>query len=63
MSDTEKWVAVEVVSEHVGVSIETIRRWVAKRGLPAHRAGRAWQLKLSEVDEWLRAADQGRRSD
>ena len=59
MSNSEKWVSVEVVAEHVGVSIETIRRWIAKRGLPAHRAGRAWRLKVSEVDEWVRSGGAG----
>ena len=30
-------------------------RWIESRKLPAHRIGRLWKFKLSEVDEWVRA--------
>ncbi len=54
MPDSEPWVTIEVVAEHLAVSKDTVRRWIDKRGLPAHRAGRFWRLKLSEVDHWVR---------
>ncbi len=60
MPDSESWVSIETVAEHLAVSKDTIRRWI-KRGLPAHRVGRFWRLRLSEVDAWVRdagAADQ-----
>ncbi len=53
MPDNEPWVSIETVAEHLAVSKDTIRRWI-KRGLPAHRAGRFWRLRLSEVDAWVR---------
>jgi len=56
MSNSEPWVTIEVVAKHLAVSQDTIRRWVEQRALPAHRAGRFWRLKLSEVDEWVRGA-------
>lgn len=54
MSNSEPWVTIEMTAKHLAVSQDTIRRWVEQRGLPAHRAGRFWRLKLSEVDEWVR---------
>jgi hypothetical protein len=38
-----------------------VYRWREHRGLPAHRVGRLWKFKLSEVDDWVRAggADEG----
>nr|ART38928.1 H450 [uncultured bacterium] len=41
---------------------DTVYRWREHRGLRAHRVGRLWKFKLSEVDEWVRAggADEGK---
>jgi excisionase family DNA binding protein len=51
----EPWVSVDVVANHVGIARDTVYRWIEARGLPAHRIGRLWKFKLSEVDEWVRA--------
>lgn len=53
---TEPWVAVEEVAQHLGVAKESIYRWIESKGLPAHKIGRLWKFKLSEVDDWVRAA-------
>jgi excisionase family DNA binding protein len=50
----ERWSSVEEICEHLGVSRDTIYRWIAGRGMPAHRLGRLWKFKLSEVDCWAR---------
>jgi len=55
MPDQEPWVSVEVVANHVGIAKDTVYRWIEAKGLPAHRIGRLWKFKLSEVDEWVRA--------
>lgn len=52
---TESWSSVDVVANHLGVAPDSIYRWIEARGLPAHRIGRLWKFKLSEVDEWVRA--------
>ncbi len=48
------WVAVDDVARHLGVSHDTIYRWIERKGLPAHKVGRLWKLKLADVDEWVR---------
>ena len=61
----EPWVSVDVVANHVGIAKDTVYRWIESKGLPAHRIGRLWKFKLSEVDEWVRAggaADAGDES-
>lgn len=50
---SEPWVSVDEVSAHLGVAKDTIYRWIENRGLPAHRVGRLWKFKLSEVDAWV----------
>lgn len=57
---TEKWSSPEEIAEHLGVSKDTIYRWIAKKQMPAHRIGKLWKFKISEVDEWVikgKAAD------
>lgn len=51
---TEPWVSVDDVAKHLGVVKDSIYRWIESRALPAHKVGRLWKFKLSEVDEWVR---------
>lgn len=59
MATEERWVGAEDVAAHLGVNKDSIYRWIEKRGLPAHRLGRLFRFKLSEVDEWVRAGGAG----
>ena len=52
---SEHWVSVDDVAIHLGVAKDSVYRWIEKRGLPAHKIGRLWKFKISEVDEWVRA--------
>lgn len=52
---TEPQVSVEQIAEHLGVTHDSICRWIDRKGLPAQRVGRLWKFKASEVDEWVRA--------
>ncbi len=52
---TEPWVSVEQIAEHLGVTRDSIYRWIDSKHLPAHRVRRLWKFKASEVDEWVRA--------
>lgn len=51
---SDRWVSVTDVAEHLGISRDTIYRWIEAKGLPAYRVGRHWKLKLEEVDRWVR---------
>ena len=55
MSLPERWLSVEEIATHLGVSKETIYRWVDKNKVPAHKVGRQWKFKVSEVDGWVTA--------
>jgi excisionase family DNA binding protein len=56
----ERWFSVDEIAEYLGVSRETVYRWIEGRGLPGHRIGKFWKFKREEVDEWVRV---GRASD
>ena len=51
---TERWLSVEEIATHLGVSKDTVYAWREKKGLPAHRIGRFWKFKANEVDDWVR---------
>lgn len=60
--NNEPWVSLDEIAKHMGVSRDTIYRAIEKRGLPAHKIGRLWKFKVSEVDAWVRdgnAAEEG----
>ena len=52
---TERWASLEETAEYLGVTKDTIRNWIKKKGIPAHKIGRQWKFKLSEVDEWVKS--------
>ena len=51
---TEPWASVEDVAVHLGVAKESVYRWIDAKGMPAHKIGKLWKFKLSEVDDWVR---------
>ncbi|MBI4706181.1 MAG: helix-turn-helix domain-containing protein [Deltaproteobacteria bacterium] len=50
----EPWISVEAVAKHLDVAKDSVYRWIEHKALPAHRMGRLWKFKISEVDEWVR---------
>jgi excisionase family DNA binding protein len=55
----EPWVSVEDVARHLGVARDSVYRWIDHKGLPAHKIGRLWKFKLSDVDKWVRTRGPG----
>lgn len=51
---TEKWINIDEVAEYLGIKIVTLRGCVKKdQSLLAHKVGRQWKFKRSEIDEWV----------
>lgn len=59
-----RWYSVSEIASHLGVAIDTVYRWIERKKLPAHRVGRLWKFKISEVDDWVTSggADESRRT-
>lgn len=51
----EPWVSLEEIAQHLGVSQDTVHRWIRQRGMPAHKVGHFWKFKVSKVDAWVEA--------
>lgn len=50
----EPWVSVDDVAFHLGVAKDSVYRWINAKNLPAHKIGKLWKFKLSEIDDWVR---------
>ena len=46
--------SADVIAEHLGVTKDSVYTWIAKKDMPAHRVGRLWKFKVTEVDDWVR---------
>ncbi len=53
---SEKWIGIEDAARHLGVTKDTVRAWIKKTDIPAHKIGKLWKFILSELDEWVKAA-------
>lgn len=51
----ESWVSTKEIAEHLGVTVETIRKWIKLERIPCHRVGKLWKFKITEIDFWVRA--------
>ena len=55
----DRWLSVDEIRAHLGVSRDTVYKWIEQKGMPAHRAGRLWKFKEDDVDEWMRTGGAG----
>jgi excisionase family DNA binding protein len=60
MSGPERWYSLEEIAEHLGVSKDTVHRWIRNREMPAHKVGRLWKFDVAEVNDWVKS---GRATD
>lgn len=52
----DKWININEAAEYLGVKVATLRSWIKKEtGVPAHKVGKFWKFKRSELDEWVRS--------
>lgn len=54
MDKVEKWISLEEAAEHLDIKPVTLRKWIKdEKGVPAHKIGRLWKFKYSELDAWV----------
>ena len=53
----DRWFSVDEIAEYLGVKRDTVYKWIGRKSMPAHKLGRLWKFKKSEVDEWVFAND------
>ncbi len=53
--NADRWLSVKEIAAYLGVKSETIYTWIENKRLLAHKVGRLWKFKVSEVDSWVRS--------
>ena len=52
----DKWIGIGAAAEYLDVNKDSIRNWIKKEsGIPAHKIGKQWKFKKSELDEWVKS--------
>jgi len=52
----DKWISIEEAASYLGIKPVTLRGWIrSKKGVPAHKIGKQWKFKCSELDQWVQS--------
>ncbi len=52
---SDGWMGLETAAKYLDVNKDTIRNWIKKTDIPAHKVGKLWKFKQSELDEWIKS--------
>lgn len=53
---SNNWISIDEAAAYLGVKPVTIRDWIRKeKGVPAHKIGKQWKFKISELDAWVKS--------
>ena len=47
----DRWLSVTEIAKYLGVSKETMYRIIESKTLPAHKIGKLWKFKVSEIHQ------------
>ena len=50
----DRYLSVAEICTYLGIKRDTVYKWISEKKLPAHRVGKLWKFKISEVDEWVK---------
>lgn len=53
--NNESYISLEEAAEYLQIKPVTLRSWIKDplNEVPAHKVGRFWRFKCSEIDEWV----------
>lgn len=49
----DRYCSMPEIMKYLGISRDTALRWIATKDMPAHKVGKKWKFKVSEIDEWV----------
>ena len=50
----DRWLSVDEIALYLGVKRNTVYKWIDRKQMPGHKAGRLWKFRKEEVDQWVR---------
>jgi excisionase family DNA binding protein len=59
MSDSPEVMNIRQASEYLGVSPDTLYKYVSENKIPAFKLGNRWKFKKALVDRWMESKSSG----
>ena len=55
MINQDNYINLDEAAKYLGIKPTTLRSWIKdpKNEVPAHKVGRMWKFKRSEIDVWV----------
>jgi excisionase family DNA binding protein len=53
MNDSREVMNIRQASEYLGVSPDTLYKYVNEQSVPAFKLGNRWRFKKSKLDQWM----------
>ena len=50
----DRYHSMPEMCKYLGISRDTALRWIATKNMPAHKVGKNWKFKVSEIDKWIK---------
>ncbi len=59
------YIGIDEAANYLGIKIITLRGWIKKKEieLPAHKIGKLWKFKRSELDAWVQSGKSAIRTE
>lgn len=53
----DNYISLDEAAEYLGIKPVTLRSWIRdpKNEVPAHKIGRFWKFKRTEIDAWVQS--------
>ena len=58
MADSREVMNIRQASQYLGVSPDTLYKYVGEQKIPAFKLGNRWRFKKSKLDEWMEEKSQ-----
>ena len=49
----DNWISIVDAASYLGVKVVTLRKWIKENKIPAHKIGKLWKFKKTELDAWV----------
>jgi len=53
MADSREVMNIRQASQYLGVSADTLYKYVGEQRIPAFKLGNRWRFKKSKLDQWM----------
>lgn len=51
----ENYICIDDAAVFLDIKPVTLRKWIKEKDVPAHKIGKQWKFKRSELEDWVRS--------